>query len=193
MTNSTIDAHAPSLAWADSKAGWRRRGLHRVTLPSSQRVLMRIPDLAKMVEGPESAIPGHLLAIALREVIDQTDAARTLVDQIKAGETDEAVKTVGELNELERWIVTQSVVEPEITVDDINEGLIPPEDLAMIAAIARRERFTDARGVTIGVAPLDDFAVFRDAHGCAQGDGEEGCEACRTVQAAFSSVDVGAL
>jgi hypothetical protein len=191
--DTTLTEPQSAGSWAGTKDGWRQRGLHRVTLPSTQRVLLRIPDLAKLLEGPDAAVPTHLLSIALREVIDQADAARTLVDQIKAGQTDEAVKTVGELNELDRWIVTQTVVEPEVTLEDVEAGLVPPEDMAMIAAIARRERFTDARGVTIGVVPLDDFAVFREKHGCPEGVGETGCQACQEVQAAFSSVDVGAV
>lgn len=188
---SKVDASSSGSSWAGTADGWKKRGVHRITLPSEQRILMRIPDLSKMVEG--DAIPQHLLGIALREVIDQTDGARSLVDQIKAGQYDEATKTVAEVNELDRWLVSQSVIEPAVTLDDIRSGEIPAEDVSFVAQICRRERFTDARGVTIGVAPLDDFVTFREAHGCVEGVGEEGCRACREVQGVFSSVDVGAV
>jgi hypothetical protein len=57
----------------------------------------------------------------------------------------------------------------------------------MVSEIVQRLRVTDARGVRIGVEPLDRWASFREAHGCPDQD----CPGCAQLVRELSSVDVG--
>lgn len=170
-----------------SVAEWKRRAVHEVTLFSGARVVMRFPNLAFMLE--KDAVPSRLLEAALREL---TTPGAIPVKEQEEGETgDGSIKfdqdMIKQMSELARWLVLQSVVSPKLTPEDLDpETGIPSEDVDLLISLARRERDRDARGVKLGVEPLERFATFREEHECA-----EGCEACSRVVARFSTYRTG--
>lgn len=180
----------PSTLQPTSKAAWAQRSVHTVTCPSGAVVRIRIPDLSMLLA--QDAVPDRLRAVALQKVSEAfAEALRTPVADPAEGEEPSAptldVEALKELAELHQWLVTQMLVEPELTLEDL-EGPVeerpPGDDLTMLVQIASRERHTDARGVVLGVEPLSRWERFRDRHGCG-----EDCRACQEVVGDFSSLD----
>lgn len=155
-----------------SKTAWTQLAVHRVHLPSGAVVDIKIPDLSLLIAG--GAVPEKLKHTALRELTQQI---RDVHEPTALGETagqsliDEE-HIIG-LAELTRWLVTQTLVDPKVTEAEIASGVVPNEDLVMLTQIASRERNTDARGVELGIEPIDRWEVFRQYHGC-----EETCSKC---------------
>jgi hypothetical protein len=184
--------------WASTREEWAKLSLHRVTFPSGFRALMRFVDLEALIHA--DAVPDRLLQIALQEVLGSgeqaREQARKLDEAIQAGELAEPRKLVGEIVDLQRWLTLESIIDPKLTLQDLESGRFDARDFEMARQIAMRERNTDAKGVFLGVAPLDLFTTFRELHDAIGGDGwanghpagvMEGCPACQTVADAFSS------
>jgi len=163
----------------DAKQGWARRAVHHITLPSGMEVDVRIPDMGALVAA--DAVPDHLRGAVLKRLADDIN---TFVDDqaetspgsrhTSVEELEQAMKTGAEIND---WIVTYMLVEPRLTMDDMrpdSENRPPEEDLELLVKIAQRERDTDARGVRLGVEPLNRMERFRHHHGC-----PEDCASCR--------------
>lgn len=175
---------------AGSKAAWGKLGVHTVTCPSGMTVKMRIPNLQLLIR--QDRIPGKLMEVALRESLGQP-----ILDQVRGGgeagngsvgddfDLEKAKELISQGFEFQRWLVTEAVVEPKVTVEDLDAGLVPEEDAEMLSALAQRIRFTDAKGVRLGVMPLDAFEEFRREHGC-----PPDCPSCAALQNEFSSVGV---
>jgi hypothetical protein len=169
-----------------------------VTCPSGQRLKIRIPGIATLLEHGD--LPDDLLDIALLELAHADGAAGALASQVQQADTPEAqaeaLERLQAFGRFQRELVCAAVVglEGELGWTDITLTLadldvLPEDDLAMVAEIVQRLRATDARGVRIGVEPLDRWAMFREAHGCPG----EGCEGCQKIVDVFSSSDVGGV
>lgn len=192
MTSTTPTAIAPP----SSLAGWQRRSLHTVTCPSGQRLRIRLPGIPTLLEHGD--LPDDLIEIALLEVSRRDGAAGAIAEEISEMGDDQAAAKLERLAEFARFqkqLVCAAI--QEIESDDRWEQVeltperldgLPEDDLAMVAEIVQRLRGSDARGVRIGVEPLDRWARFRDHHSCG-----EGCEACEALVRELSSADVGAL
>jgi hypothetical protein len=183
MASTETDTHSE---WASSKQELRDGTFHRVN-GYSGRYVIRFVDLEALIAN--EALPERLLAIALREVLGSHEDARQLAKQIRDGDLDEPKQIVKELVELQRHLTVESVIAPEITLDDVDEGRIDARDFELLRQIAMRERNTDAKGVFLGVVPLDVFTTFREVHELAGGntwaEGHpaglvESCPACQT-------------
>lgn len=171
-----------------TKEAWGKRSVHVVTCPSGMEVKIRIPNVGLLLEG--DALPQRLRQVALQEMLDPIEA-RVARGSISAGGEDEpsqdapaavTLDEVKQLYDLNNWLVVQTVLEPELTIDDLPD--LPAEDLEMLIKIANRERTVDAVGKSLGTDPLSRWETFRVKHGCA-----EGCEACTEVRLAFSTVE----
>lgn len=194
---STAAATEPAFAPPRSLAAWQAKALHTVTCPSGQRLRIRIRGLATILEAGD--LPEDLVDIAFTELTHEMGAAGAITKDLVGGEVSDeqrtrALRRMREFGRLQRHLVCVSVEEMEqggdwqpvtLTLDDLD--VLPEDDLAMVAEIVQRLRGQDARGVTIGVDPLDRWASFREAHGCAA----EGCEGCETVVRLFSSAHLG--
>jgi hypothetical protein len=190
MATTETDARSE---WASSRDELRQAALHRVH-GYAGRYVIRFVDLEALIAN--DALPERLMAIALREVLGSNEDARKLAEQIRAGELDEAKQVVKDLVELQRHLTVESIVAPQITLEDVESGLIDPRDFELLRQIAMRERNTDAKGVFLGVVPLDVFTTFLELHELAGGDSwaeghpaglVEACPACQAFERALST------
>jgi hypothetical protein len=150
---------------------------------------VRFPDLSTLLAG--GAVPESLRAAALQAINDELAPLRPAENGSSAEGGEQAPPRISEdllqaAVKLHEWVITQTVVEPELTADML--PLLPAEDLEMIAAIAKRERDTDALGVRLGVDPLSRWRTFREIHEC-----PEGCEACEAARSVFSGYELDAM
>lgn len=182
--------------WASSKDEWKQRSFHNITLPSGLRATIRFPDLEGLIRN--DALPERLLGIALRDILGVDDAeAEGLAKQVRDGDTSKARELANELTDLQRFLTLEALVEPKVTIEEVESGEFDARDFEMLRQIAMRERNTDAKGVFLGVVPLDLFTTFRDVHerigGADWGKDHpaglvEGCPACETFDRGLSAV-----
>jgi hypothetical protein len=125
-------------------AGWKKSAYHNVMCPSGARVVIRIPDLPRMIEIGE--IPQHLL-----------DAAIGVAGEPDAKPSIDLIKQQREFTDL----LTAAVVhEPKLDATDIPD--LPYEDKEFLVAIATRQRDLDAEGEHIGgLMKSEKFRRFR--------------------------------
>jgi hypothetical protein len=176
-----------------SLTGWQQRAVHRIQLPSGQWVKIRIPGIATIVQHGD--LPDELIELALAELTRGVGGSNELTaERVAATEDREAkLQRIRELGVFQMHIVAAMLVEPALTYAEVEEavtaGSLPEDDLFVISEIGLRARATDARGVRIGVEPLDRWAMFREAHGCA----DEDCEGCTKLIRLFSTSDLDAV
>lgn len=164
---------------SDSLAAWKNRRAHHIQIDSGAWVDVLFQDLAKLIQG--DAVPEGLKHVALQQSLAPGEMVRKIFDSIEAGETEKAMDLATKLDELDKWMVSESVITPKLTREDVDE--LPPGDIEMLCDIIGRRRKTDARGVFLGVVPLDLFTTFRELHdGDAPADHQAGldpsCSAC---------------
>jgi len=178
-------------AWAGTAGSWKKRGgPHRITLPSGQRVLARVLGLSQLarLEG----LPDDLTDAVVMHVVNLEHGglpAAIGAELSKAGHGDEqaaekANQYIADFGRLTKHLVAEALVEPALSVDDLDE--VPEEDLEMLMRIVTGRQTFDAAGVRIGVEPLDAWATFCDEHGC-----DPGCPACLAARGRLSSVLLG--
>lgn len=172
-----MTASTTSKSSASSLAAWKKARAHECTCPSGTVVQIRFPSMTDLIK--RDAIPDHLRETAL------SDMARELAADMSGEESLPKLSTedVVAIQELHEWLVTETVVEPKLTIDDLPE--LPQEDLEMLTAIASRRRDIDARGIRLGVEPLSRWESFRHFHEC-----DADCEACQSCRNAFSAAGV---
>lgn len=188
---------------------WKRqnRAWHAVTPPSGMTDMkLRVPSLSDLIAN--EAVPERLRAIALksaahpaglRGVIADTLAAqneaeakpegdpekKTLEDALQNEDLKQAIEDVVEIQK--RLIVGNVSVGGELLTDeDLDDPEFPSVDAEWLGGVMLRELDVDARGVRLGIEPLDRWARFRDFHECTPD-----CSACQALQDEFSSVDLG--
>ena len=170
---------------------WRELAVHTITVPSGATVKIRIPGIGTILAGGE--LPHQLVRLALLDLSSPKGAAhalRQLLEDIVDDEKrDQLLEETTRFREYQCHLVASALLEPTLTVDEIMSGDFPEDDLALIAEIVQRDRIFDARGVRIGVEPLDRWDRFHQEHGL----DPEDCEHCRVLQKQLSSVDVGAV
>jgi hypothetical protein len=177
-----------------SLSAWQNRH-HTVTCPSGQRLRIRIPGVETILEHGE--LPEELIEIALLEVTREDGAAGAIAEQLPSLGKDEKLARLAEFTAFQRELARAAVVEIQdangiwaaatLSADDLRD--LPDADVEMIAMIVLRLRGTDARGVTVGVEPLDRWRRFHESHGL----DPEGCEACKAFLDELSTADVGAV
>ncbi|MEK6252798.1 MAG: hypothetical protein AABM43_12885 [Actinomycetota bacterium] len=168
------------------KDAWEALGVHTVTLPSGAVVKIRIPDLSLLIAG--DALPEQLRGAALEELLGSLSQVDVSDDAAAAQVIQKVASDASGLNtlvDLYRWLVTETVIEPELTEEDLKDRKLPTEDLTMLVEFAGRRRNVDARGVTLGIEPIERWDTFRQMHGCA-----EECEACTAVIGEFSTTQL---
>lgn len=178
---------------ANPVQGWRNR-LHTVTCPSGQRLRIRIPGVETILQHGD--LPDALVEIALLEATHDAGAAGAIAEQMPSLGRDEKIQRLSEFAAFQRELVRAAVIQVaevdewadvSLTSEDVAD--LPEADVEMVAMIVLRMRGTDARGVTIGVEPIDRWARFHETHGLDPAD----CEACKTLAGELSSADVGAV
>jgi hypothetical protein len=142
---------------AASKEQWKAAKVHTVTLPSSAVVNITLPDLAAMIKGGQ--IPNALLDVAQKVGTGQPVVAPEGTDADK----DEASKELfGEISEFHAFLVSETVVDPKVTPEEVQAGELPAQDVAVLVQFALRERDMDAVGHHLGgLETVDEFRKFR--------------------------------
>lgn len=130
-----------------TKAAWGKKRVHEdVTLPSGMVVDIKLPNLNKLLKAGE--IPNPL-----------ADAAIEFANAQSQQVTREVLENSFEFA---CWIVPRTVTAPEITQADVEDDLIPPEDLDMLAGFIARTLDMDAVGHHLGgLETNQDFRRFR--------------------------------
>ena len=194
MTQHTETTPASSNGWADTADDWAQRKRHRVVMPSGTKAVIEIPMLGALVLA--NAVPDDLAELARNEITHELGLLGAYAEQaaeLSRSEDEDAIaKTTAlttDFGRLLKWLVAEYVlVEPNLTVEQLSDDRFPLEDLDWLYGVATRRTSEDALGRRLGVARLDEFATFRDKHGCAQD-----CEHCVEVLDAYSTADLGAL
>ena len=130
---------------AVSKAQWKKAAIHTVTLESGMVVKIKLPNLPKLIEA--GAIPQSLIDVAI-DVATNRRTERPGPDVIQ------------QQREFTDLVVLETVVEPAITKEDLDE--IPYEDKEMLVEFATRQRIFDAKGHHL--AGMQKDADFRRFH-----------------------------
>jgi hypothetical protein len=139
MTSSTPTKSKSS---TKTKAAWTKKGIHEnVTLPSGMEVDIRLPNLSQLIKAGE--IPNPLIDAAI-----SFQTAETVTREMLEQSFDFAV-----------WILPRTVINPEITEEDVRNGEIPAEDIDLLAAFVARTTDLDAVGNHLG--GLESNAAFR--------------------------------
>ena len=124
-------------------ADWKSAKSHTITLPSGVQVGIVIPNLPLLIK--TGRLPNHLVEAAVELQGKKKITAQDLEDQY----------------EFIRQVVAITVVDPDLSLDDVDE--LPFEDLEMIVQFAMRERDTDA--VYHHIGGLEQVESFRDVRG----------------------------
>jgi hypothetical protein len=185
-----------STAASPSLAAWQARSVHTITLPSEQRIRIRIPGIATLLEHGD--LPEDLIDLAVLELVNEGGATSALAQEFAASENgnrDKVLERIRSFGTFQRHLVCAAVVAveaaggewEEVTLSPADLDAFPEDDVALVAEIVQRLRQHDARGVRIGVEPLDRWTMFREAHGCPDQD----CPGCESLVRVLSSTDLG--
>lgn len=194
-STSSTSAASPSLA------AWQARATHEITLPSGQRVRIRIPGIATLLEHGD--LPDDLVELALLELTTDGGATAALAADLAAasenGAREKALERIAHYGAFQKALVCKALCAVQtaggafedvtLTPDTLDALGLPEDDLAMVAELVQRLRAHDARGVRIGVEPIDRWAAFREAHSCS----DSNCEGCAKLVDALSTADVGSV
>lgn len=168
----------PARSGVASLESWGELGIHMVTCPSGALVRIRIPDLSLLLAS--DSVPGELRQIAMLQISKAiADGGDADVGKMQMPKIDEEL--IGRLADLHEYLISEMLVEPKVTVDQV--ASIPSEDRDMLTQIAGRQRNVDARGISIGIEPIDRWEVWRDTHSC-----PDDCDHCAEVVGALSSI-----
>jgi hypothetical protein len=139
-----------------SKSGWKKAGVHTVTLPSGVVVEIRIPNLAAMAQAGE--LDNDLLQYAVPD-LPQDETEEPTPEQKKANLT--------KLANFHQWLVSKTLVDPALSPEEVKET-VPTPDLEVLVELASRRRDVDVVGHHIG--GLEVSAAFRTFRGIESGD-----------------------
>lgn len=172
-------------------AAWQTR-LHTITCPSGQQLRIRIPGVETILEHGD--LPESLIEMALKEITRQDGAAGAVAEELPTLEPEARIRRLAEFGAFQRELVAAAVMEIadgdkweplRLTGDEVRE--LPDQDVEMVAMIVLRIRSTDARGVTVGVEPIDRWARFHETHGIDPAS----CPSCQAFVDELSTADVG--
>lgn len=197
---------------AQSKTGktWRsqNRAWHAVTPPSGmEETEVRIPTLTDLIR--DAAVPERLRSIALKSAAHPTGLRGVMADSLNSqneaeakpegdpehktledalNENSDLKQAIDDVIEIQKRLIVQNVkVGGELlTLEDLADPDFPAVDAEWFAGVMLREIDMDAKGVRLGIEPLDRWATFRHFHDCTQD-----CSACQALQDEFSTVDLG--
>lgn len=137
---------------ASSKAAWKKRKQHEVTLPSGAEVKIELPDLATMIKGGQ--VPNELLDVATK-----VGAGKGIEPQ---DSPEEQRKLFGQVSEFNAFLVEKTVIEPAITKEEVLANDLPAEDVDLLIQFALRKTDFDAVGKHLGgLETVDSFRQFR--------------------------------
>lgn len=145
VPQSEEEAHANRAQMTVTKSAWKKAAVHSgVVCPSGAVISIRLPNLPKLAESGE--IPNELVDLA------------TAAEQVELGDIPK--DALEKLSKLQDFLISETVVEPEVSLEEVNE--LPYEDLIFLGELAHRRRDVDALGNQIaGLDKLAKYATFR--------------------------------
>lgn len=127
-----------------SKSAWIKAKRHCVTLPSGTVVEIELPNLSLLLKAGQ--IPNSLIETVTR--VQNTGDFTVTPEMLK------------EQYDFTAFVVSKTVVNPTITVEDVDS--LPSEDIEMLMDFAMRNRDVDILGHHIGgLETQADFRRFR--------------------------------
>lgn len=184
-----------SNGWADPKTAWKKRaGPHNVTLASGQKVTIKVFGLGELVV--RDAVPEHLRDTVALHLLNRDrggiDAVlgKAMLD-VDAGRMPDAEfqQRLRDAAELTKRLVVEAMVKPKITLEEIDAGDYPWEDIEQLMRLCTGQETFDSAGVTVGVERIDAWATFQREHADGPCLGDD-CERCDRARGALSSLHV---
>lgn len=150
-----------------SKEAWAKAndaGPHLAALPTGKVVKFRIPDAGALLR--TGGLPEELREVALVCAAHPDGPEGYFTDlalvATRRGDMGEISKAIERGLELRRVLVAEMLVEPEITAEEIEQGLFHEFDIEMLVEFAERRRSVDAAGNALPIITLDEWARFRN-------------------------------
>lgn len=106
---------------------WKKAKRHTVTLPSGTVVDIELPHLAKLAKSGQ--MPNELVDAAMGQANSNEKVTR---------------ETIASQWDFYSYLVSITVVDPAITIEDVND--LPAEDVDHVVEFATRQRDLDAVG-----------------------------------------------
>lgn len=137
---------------AVSKSAWKKRKQHDVVLPSGAEVTIALPDLATLIKSGQ--VPNELLDVATKVGAGGNAAADESPEKQR--------ELLGQVGEFNAFLVSQTVVEPKVTKEEVLAGDVPSEDIDLLIQLALRKTDFDAVGKHLGgLDTVESFRAFR--------------------------------
>ncbi len=147
-------------AWAKSNDS----GPHLAVLPSRSVVRFRIPEPGALLRA--GRLPNELreAAIIFTSHPDGTDELmRELVitAALRGPGQDTIASVIAAGTAVTHHLIAEMLVEPSVTPEQVEEGILPELDVRMLLEFAERLRNTDAEGNVLPIVTMDQWATFR--------------------------------
>jgi hypothetical protein len=163
-----------------SKTAWFEAndvGPHLAVLPTKKVVRFRIPDQSALLRS--GRLPEQLREVALLIAAHPGGAEGYFEELVQVamirGEGQETISRAIALGlDLTHVLVSEMLVEPEVTAEEVASGKIHELDVRMLLEFAERRRSTDAEGNRLPIITLDEWARFRDVPRSPEGAGDGG-------------------
>jgi hypothetical protein len=150
-----------------SKTAWAKAndsGPHLAVLPSGNVVRFKIPNMSALVRSgrlPEALREAALIFSSHPEGPDELMRELVITAALRGPGQDTLSRMIAAGQDLTPHLLAEMLVEPELTAEEIAEGLLPELDVRMLLEFAERLRNVDAAGNQLPITTLDDWATFR--------------------------------
>lgn len=164
----------------DGKGAWKKRndsGPHVAVFPSGAVLKFAIPDSSTLLRSgrlPDRLRTTALLCAAHPEGADGYMQELVLAAVMSAEREETVTQAIEDGIELGYVLVSEMLVEPKVTPEEVKAGEFPELDVRMLLEFAERRRNLDADGNRLPIVPLHDWARFRDEPKSAEGADDGG-------------------
>lgn len=150
-----------------SKEAWAKAsdsGPHLATLPSGNVVRFRIPSSSALLRS--GRLPEHLREAAIvfgshPDGMEELMRELVLAAALRGPGQETLARVISAGQDLTPYLIAEMLVEPEVTPEEVAEGMFPELDLRMLLEFAERRRSVDAEGNRLPIVTLDEWATFR--------------------------------
>ncbi len=170
----------PKTPRVTSKSAWlaaNDAGPHVAVLPSGKAVKIVIPDTSALLRSdalPERLKESALVFTSHPEGADELMRELVITAALRGPGQDTLARMIQAGNDLTPYLISDMVVEPKITAEDVANGLLPPLDMRMLLEFADRRRNVDAAGNELPISTLAEWDSFREKPDSRAGAGDGG-------------------
>ena len=150
-----------------SKDAWAKKndaGPHLAVLPSGAVVKFRIPDSSALLKAgriPEQLREAAIIFTSHPDGTDELMRELVITAALRGPGQDTLASVIKAGRDLTPHLIAEMLVSPEVTPEEISEGLLPELDVRMLLEFAERLRKQDAEGNVLAITTLDEWASFR--------------------------------